>query len=187
MNGSAGYARTLAEARLYVDLTTERPGTPTTLEEGPTAWTVRFEMPDSAPAGIAVPYRTEMLARRDGQVFGPGRSRVIDCGQWRLAATVYARRALEADLLFAESPDDEELYEEVVDNWELAAASVGEAAKFLPDGAGGTDEPPPAVFWTDMGEQARRTDPGRFTRDALSADLDFYRMNRDDFVALYDR
>ncbi|MEV6982934.1 hypothetical protein AB0M95_16955 [Sphaerisporangium sp. NPDC051017] len=197
-------ARTLVEAYLYIDLTLAagdgdggddgfgEPGLSarpwTTLTEGADAWTLRFDGPATGPRhliDVVVPYRTEAEARRDRLRFGPGPSELVDAGQWRLVADEYAQRALAADLSFADTPEDDERYHEVVLNWEFARDALAEAAKFLPAGADAADTVPETAFWTGMGTAVREEDPGRFTRSRLEDDIAFYGENLQHFTDMY--
>ncbi|RCG32643.1 hypothetical protein DQ384_03900 [Sphaerisporangium album] len=195
-------ARTLVEAYLYIDLTlaggddeddgfgaADEPGLSarpwTTLTEGADAWTLRFDGPATGPRhliDVVVPYETEAEARRDRLRFGSGVSELVDAGQWRMVSDEYAQRALSADLSFADTPEDDERYREVVLNWEFARDALAEAAKFLP---GGADEVPATAFWTDMGTAVHEEDPGRFTRSRLEDDIAFYEENLQHFTDMY--
>ncbi|MCW2880107.1 MAG: hypothetical protein JWQ95_4207 [Sphaerisporangium sp.] len=201
-------ARTLVEAYLYINLTVAAATEPTdqpedeneavagvgpaldydrwtTLTEGPEAWTLLFDGPDTGERhrfALFVPYETEYASRRENLRFGPGRSEIIDPGQWQLLGAGYARRALRDDLFFAETPTDPERFHDVVVGWEFARDAVVEAAKFLAEGA---DEVPEEAFWTEVGAATRRDEPERFTRDGLESDIALYQRNLDDFIALY--
>jgi hypothetical protein len=179
-------ARTLAEAQVYVSLTTAADQTaPATepapivpgenLTEGEEAWTL------ATPAGdIAIPYASEDAARTIGARFGLGVSQLIDAAQWAVVAATYARRALEADMAYAGDPSQDR--DSVELNWEFAADAVAEALKFLPDGA---DAVPDEGVWSEFGRQARARNPELVTRAKLTDDLEYYRGTLDDFRALY--
>ncbi|RCG32642.1 hypothetical protein DQ384_03895 [Sphaerisporangium album] len=157
----------------------------TTLTEGRTAWTLLFDGPDTGPRHriiIVIPYETEFAARHGRPRFGPGRSDIIDPGQWQLAGAGYAHRALREAALYAENPTDHDRFQEVVANWAYARDAVAEAAKFLPDGA---DEIPEEAFWTEEGATTRRDEPERFTRDGLQSDLALYQHHLDRFVEVH--
>jgi hypothetical protein len=67
-------------------------------------------------------------------------------------------------------------------NWESAADAVGEALKFLPDGA---DEVPDEAVWSEFGRRSRAQNPELVTRAKLTDDLEYYRGTLADFRALY--
>lgn len=177
-------ARTLAEAQVYVSVTTAAdPSAPAVeptplvpgpdLTEGADAWTVR------TPAGeISVPYAAEEAARAIGARFGLGVSPLVDAAQWALVAATYARRALEAQLAYPGGEDRED----VERNWECAADAVGEAMKFLPADAA---EVPDEAVWSEWGRQARERDPRLLARAKLADDLEYYRGALEDFRALH--
>lgn len=179
-------ARTLAEVQVYVSLATAAdtsapavepaPITPgPNLVEGAEAWTV------ITPAGeISVPYAAEQAARTIGSRFGLGVSTLVDAAQWALVAATYARRGLEAQLAYVGAPGQER--EEVEQNWEFAADAVGEALKFLPEGA---PDAPDAAVWSELGRQARAQDPHLLTQAKLVDDLEYYRGALEDFRALH--
>jgi hypothetical protein len=179
-------ARTLAEAQVYVSLTTATdealPATePAPIEpgvnsvEGSDAWTL------TTTAGeIVVPYATEQAARTVGARFGLGVSALVDAAQWVLVAETYARRALTADLAYTGEPDQDRNSVEL--NWEFAADAVGEALKFLPEGA---EDVPESGVWSELGAQTRAQNPQMLTRSKLIDDLQYYRGTLDDFRALY--
>ncbi|MBE3008838.1 hypothetical protein IL992_06505 [Microbispora sp. NEAU-D428] len=167
------YARTLAEARLYLALTVDEAGQEEPPVEGPEAWTVR-----SGGVEVLVPYASEAEARDEGERFGVGLSELIDPGQWRLAGAGYARRALTDDLEYTEEPGDERLFRRVVSDWEAARDALVEALKFIPPGE---DEVPAEAFWTEAGLAAREAEPACFLRGRLAEDIAFYQQNLDDF------
>ncbi|MEV4459421.1 hypothetical protein [Microbispora sp. NPDC049633] len=169
------YARTLAEARLYLALTVEA-GREEPPVEGPEGWTLR-----SGGVEVLVPYASEAEARDEGEPFGVGLSELLDPGQWRLASAGYARRALADDLEYAEEPGDESLFLRVVSGWESARDALGEVLKFLPPGE---REVPAEAFWTETGLAAREAEPESFLRDRLAEDIAFYQQNLDDFRSL---
>jgi hypothetical protein len=179
-------ARTLAEAQVYVSLMTAAdPEAPATqpaplqpgdnLTEGQDAWTLA-----SAAGEIAIPYASEDAARTVGVRFGLGVSQLVDAAQWAVVAVTFARRALEADLAYTGAPDQDR--DSVELNWQFAADAVGEALKFLPDGA---DDAPAAAVWTEFGANARAREPQLLTRAKLFDDLEYYQGTLEDFRALY--
>lgn len=172
------YARTIAEARLYLAFTEDGdvPGREDPPIEGPDAWTVR-----SGRTEVLVPYASEAEARDEGEPFGVGLSELLDPGQWRLASAEYARRALADDLEYTAEPGDERLFRRVVSGWEGAVVALGEVLKFIPPGE---PEVPAEAFWTESGRAAREAEPERFLRDRLTEDIAFYRQNLDDFRRL---
>jgi hypothetical protein len=179
-------ARTLAEAQVYVSVTTAADSAaPATepapivpganLAEGEEAWTL------TTTAGeIAVPYASEHAARTVGSRFGLGVSQLVDAAQWTVVAATYARRALEADMAYSGSPGEDR--DQVELNWEFAADAVVEALKFLPEGA---DEVPEEGVWSELGSQSRAQNPQLLTRAKLLDDLEYYRGTLEDFRALY--
>ncbi|WBQ01805.1 hypothetical protein [Kribbella sp. CA-293567] len=179
-------ARTLTEAQTYVSLLTAADETapataPDPIEpgpnvtQGPDAWLL------ATTAGeIAVPYASEDAARKIGARFGLGVSSLIDAAQWALVAASFARRALTADLAYTGEPDQDRTSVEL--NWEFAADAVGEALKFLPEGA---EDAPESAVWSELGTQARAQSPELVTRGKLVDDLEYYRGTLADFRALY--
>lgn len=181
-------ARTLAEAQVYVSLAIAAdqsapavepppivPGS--NLTENADAWTL------ASPAGdIAISYASEDACRTTGARFGLGASQLIDAAQWAVVAATYARRALEADMAYTGAPDQDRFSVEA--NWELAAEAVGEALKFLPEGA---DVVPDEAVWSEFGRQSLAQNPHVVTRAQLTDDLEYYRGTLDDFRALYDK
>ncbi|GAA0946000.1 hypothetical protein GCM10009554_41370 [Kribbella koreensis] len=179
-------ARTLAEAQVYVSLSTvvdeSLPAVaPAPIEpgvnsvEGEDAWTLTTTVGE-----IVVPYVTEQAARTVGSRYGLGVSQLVDAAQWVLVAEAYARRALTADLAYTGQPDQDRYSVEL--NWEFAADAVGEALKFLPEGA---EDVPEAGVWSDLGTRTRAKNPQMLTRGKLVDDLQYYRGTLDDFRALY--
>ena len=67
-------------------------------------------------------------------------------------------------------------------NWEFAAEAVGEALKFLPEGA---EVVPDEGVWSEFGKQAVAQSPELVYRAKLIDDLEYYRGTLDDFRALY--
>lgn len=179
-------ARTLAEAQVYVSVTTVADESvpavePTPIEagvnavEGETAWTL------TTTAGeISVPYDSEQAARTLGVRFGLGVSQLVDAAQWTLVAETYARRALTADMAYSDGQNQDRASVEL--NWEFAAEAVGEALKFLPEGA---EEVPESGVWSELGAQARAQNPELLRRGKLVEDLEYYRGTLDDFRALH--
>jgi hypothetical protein len=187
------YARTLAEAHLYISLTlaAEEPDdgalqigrSGTALIEGPDAWTVRRDgSAGGPPIEVLVRHETEAEAQRDGLRFGTGVSTLVDAGQWLQIAAVYARRARRESLFFAEDPADDDRYLGIVESWELARDATVEAVKFLRDDA---DELSADAFWTEMGRSAREESPERFTQDRLESDIAFCEQSLSDFLRLH--
>jgi hypothetical protein len=180
-------ARTLAEAQVYVSLLTVADESlpavePAPIEpgvnsvEGEDAWTL------TTTAGeIEVPYASEHAARTVGARFGLGVSQLVDAAQWVLLAETFARRALTADMAYTGEPDQDR--DSVELNWEFAADAVGEALKFLPEGA---EDVPEAGVWSQLGTETRALNPQMLTRSKLVDDLEYYRGTLDDFRALYD-
>ncbi|MEU4389761.1 hypothetical protein [Kribbella sp. NPDC023855] len=179
-------ARTLAEVQVYVSVTTvaddNLPATePAPIVPGPNvvegadAWTV------TTTAGeITVPYVSEDAARKIGARFGLGVSELVDAAQWALVAAMYGRRALTADMAYTGGPDQDRTTVEL--NWEFAAEAVGEALKFLPEGA---EVVPAEAIWSEMGKRAVAQSPELVYRSKLIDDLEHYRGTLDDFRALY--
>ncbi|ADB32347.1 hypothetical protein Kfla_3286 [Kribbella flavida DSM 17836] len=173
-------ARTLAEAEVYLSVLAANAGGVTetpevTRTEGPEGWTV-----SSAAGEVQVPYRTEDEARRLGVRFGLGNSLLLDAGDWVQLASVWAKRALDADFEYTGQPGQDRAAVEL--NWEFARDAMAEALKFLPEGA---DEVPDEGFWTELGLRTHAQDRELFTRAKLTEDYEFYRDTLSDFRALY--
>lgn len=145
------------------------------LVEGPDSWTLT-----AGDVRIEIPYLSEQAARQVGARFGLGVSQLVDAGQWILVGTTYARRALEADLVYHGGPAEDRRRVEL--NWEFAADAVAEAVKFLPEGA---DVLPDEAVWSELGQQARGENPEHFTREKLIDDLEYYRGTLEDFRTLH--
>jgi len=195
-------ARTLAEAQTYFALMRVTPGDSpdepapaladppqepnstlagTTRVEGPEEWILTYGTEEEGQIQLTVPYGSEDVARRFGAVFGLGVSPLVDAGQWVLVARTHARRALEGDLTMVRNRTPEHR-RRVELSWEFAAAAVGEALKFLPDGA---TEVPPEGFWSALGVRARADNPEWFTRAQLQDDYEYYTGTLEDFRALH--
>lgn len=175
-------ARTLAEAQVYLSVMAAADDAPdaveppeTTRTEGEEAWTV-----SSGVGEVQVLYRTEDQARTLGERFGLGVSLLLDAGAWVSLASVWARRAQDADLEYTGQPGQNRKRVEL--NWEFARDGMAEALKFLPAGA---DEIPADAFWTELGTRVHERNPGLFTRANLTEDYEFYRDTLDDFRTLY--
>jgi hypothetical protein len=173
-----GGARSLVEAHVYLDVVASGGSARSSVAETPDGWLVR-----AGGVEVLVPYEAEQEARRSRATFGTGVSELLDPGQWVLVGATYASRALEGGLFYTADPSaDPARFHTVVADWTYAADAVGEALKFLPDGAG---ELPPEAFWTQLGRSARDAEPGRFTRAKLESDLAFYRQSLADFRHLH--
>ncbi|WP_280426128.1 hypothetical protein [Nocardia carnea] len=174
-------ARTLVEASTYLSLLAAAGGAAdqgppaTSLIEGREAWTVR-----SAFGDVAVRYLSEDVSRKMGVIYGLGVSQLIDAGQWILIAETFASRALEAGMSYAGQSDQDRTT--VEQNWRFAAEALGEAMKFLPEGA---HRLPDKAFWSELGERFAHEHPDRVTRAQLVDDYEFYTGALDDFRALY--
>ncbi|NJP91725.1 hypothetical protein HCN51_20060 [Nonomuraea sp. FMUSA5-5] len=167
-------ARSLAEARVYLDLVVPGGSAQASVDEVPGGRVVR-----AGGVEVLVPDEAEQA----GTAFGAGVSELLDAGQWVMVGATYASRALESGLYYtADLSPDPERFRAVVAEWSLAADAVSEALKFLPDGA---EELPREAFWTEMGRSARDAEPGRFTRAKLESDLAFFRQSLADFRRLH--
>jgi len=171
-------ARTLAEGRVYAGLMADDDAEAgETLTEGEQSWTLA-----SGGTEVEVPYASDQVARRAGATFGLGVSQLVDAGQWVLVASTYADRAVDAAVRLGAATAAEDDVRGVELTWAVAADAIGEALKFLPDGAA---ELPDEAFWSEAGTQARADQPERFTRDQLVDDLEYYRGALDDFRAAH--
>ncbi len=132
------------------------------LAEGADAWTFA-----SLAGDIAISYTSEDACRTIGARFGLGVSRLVDAAQWAMVAATYARRTLEVDMAYTGGPDEDRLI--VESNSELAADAVGEALKFLPEGA---EVVPDDGVWTEFGREPRARNPAMVTRAKLADDLE---------------
>ncbi|WP_214407013.1 hypothetical protein [Pseudonocardia lacus] len=186
-------ARTIVEAHLYLDLLRadgrlgdDDPGDPggwTILTEGPRSWTLHADGAGGRfhPFTIEIRYADLAEARRTGARFGPGRSTLIDAGEWLEMAEAYVEQAVEAEMAAVGARGDRELPEQALLAWRFAVDVAAEVLRFLPDAA---DELPDSAFWTERGRATRRADPDLFTRAALTHRLQTYEQLRDDFIAL---
>jgi hypothetical protein len=175
-------ARTLAEAEIYLSVLAAADDAPDAIEppevtvtEGEDAWTV-----SSGAGELHVLQRTEDEARRVGVRFGLGTSLLLDAGAWVQLASVWARRALDADIEYTGQPGQNRQKVEL--NWEFARDAMDEALKFLPEGA---DVVPDEGFWTELGISTQQQNPELFTRAKLTEDRAFYSDQLDAFRALY--
>lgn len=158
------YARTTAEAHLYMDLhpckcgsiefdrqsaVTTEAGVLYSRYSGPchacsTVRMFRFELPEAIrPIGSSVDFG------------GDDPSRLIDPGEWLAVA----------DALVARHPGTR-------DELDLARAAVEEILKFIPPGA---DRVPEDAFFHEPGRALHAKDPARFRRDRLASVLAAYR------------
>jgi hypothetical protein len=188
--GMAGLrARTLTEAHLYLGLLRAEgalgdadPGDPdgwTELVEDGQGWTLRADGASGAfePFDIAVARADAAAARRGGSRFGPRVSTLIDAGQWQELGVEYVGQAMAAGLLAA---GDRERRAEAELAWQFAIDVAAEALRFLPDGA---TELPVGAFWSRTGRRLRAADRARFTRAALTHQIETYRRLRDDSLS----
>ncbi|MHA6623423.1 hypothetical protein [Pseudonocardia sp. DLS-67] len=172
-------ARTLAEADIYVNLGTAADETLSmapperAIIEGEQAWTVRTPFGD-----IAVPYVSEHVARTVGATFGIGVSRLIDAGQWIVVANSFESLALEALMEYTARPGQDPTAVEL--NWQSATEAIGEAIKFLPEGA---DRLPERAFWSALGLKLLREDPDHISRARLVDNQEYYAGVLEDFRA----
>ncbi|ADB29887.1 hypothetical protein Kfla_0768 [Kribbella flavida DSM 17836] len=168
-------ARTLAEARLYLDLMAADVGEwalDVQLVERAESWSVigdlgfqRLEV--SVPFGRAAAHR-----------FGAGRSELVDAAQWWLVATTSAERIRHGDL--ADDGRARPDRDVVAETWDLAVEAVHQSLEFLPEGA---DRLPPSAFWSETGERLRQEHPEAFTRGRLTGDQARYLAARNKFSA----
>ncbi|MFD0822312.1 hypothetical protein ACFQ0D_29235, partial [Micromonospora zhanjiangensis] len=151
-------ARTIAEAYAFLELTLPAGESwldhdrYTTLHSEDEHYVLRFDGPYEGrriSREVRIPHVTHRAAEEAGQRFGPGRSTLVDAGQWYALEAAYAGMA-QAGLDQADGGIDEQTYRAVVDAWAAAAAAAGEVAKFLP--AEG-DEVPSGAFWTEHGRR----------------------------------
>jgi len=177
-------ARTLAEAQVYLSVLATADDAPdastppvTTRTEGESGWTISSSVGD-----VEVPFRTEDEARKLGERFGLGVSLLLDAGDWVQLASVWAQRALDADLEYTGQPGQSR--ERVEVNWEFARDGMAEALKFLPEGV---DAIPADAFWTELGVRTYERNPELFTRAKLTDDYEYYRDTLADFRSLYGR
>jgi hypothetical protein len=186
-------ARTIVEAHLYLGLLRAEgalgdpdPGDPagwTELVEGRDGWTLLADGANGSfePFGIEIARRDLAEARRTGVRFGSRVSTLVDAAQWQELGVEYAEQAIGAGLAAAGAPGDRERLSVAALAWQFAIDVAAEVLRFLPDGA---DELPAEAFWSARGRGLRRADPDRFTRAALTHQLDTYRGLRDDFLEL---
>jgi phage FluMu protein Com len=152
-------ARTIAEARLYMDLQpcdacgylgfTGSMATARAVArfsgQCPRCKTVRqftFRLPDRTYPGFG----------------GADPSELLDPGEWLVVADLAARHAPVPDAA----------------DYALAAAAVDEVLKFIPSGG---DAVPPEALHTATGRAAYELEPGRFHKTRLAAVADTYRRH----------
>jgi len=185
-------ARTIAEAYVHLELTLP-PSDEwvdydryTTLTTGGDRYLLRFAGPVAGRrhvAEVVIPIESDRASDGDFLSYGPGRSRLVDAGQWHLmelANVGLAQAGLQR--LAGRAPDDD-TYRAVYGAWDAARACVDEVAKFLPPDA---DEVPDEAFWTEQGRRVRAEQPAAFHRIRLTAARAAYRRQLEDFVARYD-
>jgi hypothetical protein len=152
-------ARTIAEARLYMDLQpceacgylgfTGSMATARAVArfsgQCPRCKTVRefmFRLPDRPYEGFG----------------GTDPSELLDPGEWLVVADLAARHSPVPDAA----------------DYALAAAAIDEVLKFIPAGASAV---PPEALHTTAGRAAYELEPGRFQRSRLAAVADGYRKH----------
>jgi hypothetical protein len=152
-------ARTIAEARLYMDLQPcEACGYLGFTGSGAAArGVIRFSGP--CPRCRA---DREFTFRMPDKVFdgfgGDAPSELLDPSEWLVVADLAARHAPVPDAA----------------DYTLAAAAIDEVLKFIPSGA---DAVPPEALHTATGRAAYEQEPGRFRRSRLAAVAASYRAH----------
>jgi hypothetical protein len=177
-------ARTLPEARLYLDLMAADLGRwelDVTLAERAGAWSLTGDL-GVQRLEVVVWFATEAAAKEAGCRFGIGTSELIDVAQWWLVATTSARR-LHAEVR-AYDGRSAPAWHAIVASWEYAVDAAGEAVKFVPAEVG---RPPESAIWSETGERLWRDHPDAFTRARLIGDRTSHLRHLDDFRRLHPR
>ena len=182
-------ARTLAEAYAYLELTLpageswldyDRYTTVAPLGDG---YLLRFAGPyEGAYLTAEVAVAARPAPDEDEVTFGPGRSTLIDPGQWYLIEAGYAGMAQAGVEQLGDGWPDDATYRAIHRAWDNARAAALEIRKFVPDGAGAV---PAAACWTDQGRRIYEARPAAFGPDRLAEAAAHYRRSRDEFAARY--
>jgi hypothetical protein len=180
-------ARTIAEAYAYLELTLPAGESwldhdrYTTLHSEGEHYVLRFDGPYEGrriSEEVRIPHAAHRAAEQAGQKFGPGRSALLDAGQWYALEAAYAGMAQTGvDRSAAGAEVDEQTYRAVVEAWEAAAAAAGEVARFLPPDA---DDVPSEAFWTEHGRRVRALRRDAFRRSRLADVQVFYERRADE-------
>ncbi len=185
-------ARTLAEAYAYLELTLP-PGEGwidfdrfTAVERDGDGYLLRFAGPyegrfhtvEVPVAGRSAPDEPDAVELS----YGPGRSELVDPGQWYLIESGYAGMARTGLAELGGATPDDETYRAIHRAWDSARAAVREIEKFVPDGA---DSVPPGACWTEQGRWLCEHRAGAFRLARLSGAAESYRRQRDELAARY--
>ncbi|MFG1889042.1 hypothetical protein ACGFIR_14360 [Micromonospora sp. NPDC049051] len=142
---------------------------------------LRFDGPYEAEwyvAQVPVSKAGMRAAQEAGELYGVGRSTLLDAGQWYVIESANAGMAeVGLDQLGDEVPD-EETYWAVLNAWDSAAAAATEIGKFLPPDV---EMLPDSAFWTERGQWVHEQRRDVFRRSRVVRDAAFYLGRRDDF------
>ncbi|MGA8113565.1 MAG: hypothetical protein WCA46_07890 [Actinocatenispora sp.] len=112
--------------------------------------------------------------------YGPGRSTLLDAGQWFYVEVARVNVAVAELTALGDRAATDPRYNTIVRAWEAAAGAVDEIAKFLPEGAGSV---PVDAFWTDAGRRALELQPDLFQRERIILSQRRYRQKITEFTA----
>ncbi|MGA8115824.1 MAG: hypothetical protein WCA46_19355 [Actinocatenispora sp.] len=112
--------------------------------------------------------------------YGPGRSTLLDAGQWFYVEVARVNVAVADLAALGGAAATDPVFNGIVRAWEAAAGAVDEIAKFLPEGAGSV---PADAFWTDAGRRALELQPDVFQRERIVRSQRRYRQEITEFTA----
>jgi hypothetical protein len=152
-------ARTIAEARLYMDLQPCDACGYLGFAGSMAAARAVVRFSGQCPRCKSQRAFTFQLPDRSYEGFGGADpSALLDPGEWLVVADLAARHSPVPDAA----------------DYALAAAAIDEVLKFIPSGA---DTVPPDALHTATGRAAYQQEPGRFHRSRLAAVADSYRRH----------
>ncbi len=182
-------ARTIREAYLYLEATL--PGQEiidfdrdARLERaGDNGYVLRFDGTldgRRVRSEVAIPQDDEATDEIGVRSYGPGRSTLLDAGQWFLVEVARVNFVVAELGALGSAPASDAQFTAIVQAWEAAAGAVDEIAKFLPEDAATV---PAEAFWTEAGRRAQQNQPDVFGRERLVAAGQRYRQEITDFTA----
>ncbi|MGW0434448.1 hypothetical protein ACWDV4_18150 [Micromonospora sp. NPDC003197] len=192
-NRTSATARTVAEAYAFLELTLpEGEGwvdylRHTALDDlDDEHWLLRFDGPYEREwyvAEVPVSKAGMQAAEESGELYGVGRSTLVDAGQWYVIESANAGMAEVGLAQLGDEPPDEETYWAILNAWNGAAAAATEIEKFLPFDV---EVVPDTAFWTDRGRRVHEQRRDVFRRSRALRDAAFYRDRRDEFQRRFE-